>query len=167
MEEQNHDENPELVNKTKKGKIRIEFSVSDPETERYVTFADDVWPTDVKEWFVRASLGVEQLFRLSSTCVIMLDPDCQVVQKIQCIKLVRMFTNCGLKEAKDLVERNSPLVPTPGILFLCEKADCKNIDTIIRKFAEIGGTKVNARPAEFDMLMNGKIPKFDASRPVF
>jgi len=148
------------------GKIHIEFSVSDPETKRYITFADDVWPTDVKEWFVRASLGVEQLFRLSQTCVIMLDPDCQIVQKIQCIKLVKMFTNCGLKEAKDLVERNSPLVPTPGILFLCQKADCQNIDAIIKKFAEIG-INVNARPADFDTLMIGKIPKFDASRPVF
>jgi len=148
------------------GKIHIEFSVSDPETLRYVTFADDVWPIDVKEWFVRASLGVEQLFRLTQACVITLEPGFQIINKIQCIKLVRMCTNCGLKEAKDLVERNSPLVPTPGFLFCCQKTDAKEVNHIISKFREIG-VNVEARPAGIDMLMNGNIPKFDASRPVF
>ena len=143
-----------------KGKIHIQFSVSEPETERYVTFSDDVWPCDLNEWFARAGLGVEQLFRFPQSFVISLDHNELVAKKLMCIKYLKMFTNCSLKDAKDLVERNSLLVPASGMLFLCKNVDNKEIDQILTKFATID-VKVTAKPVGLNVLVFDKIPIFD------
>ena len=146
-----------------KGKIRIEFSVSDPETLKYVTFADDVWPHDVKEWFIRASLGVEQLYTIRQTCAISIDPSPltgQINQKINCIKLVRGITGCGLKEAKDLIESNSPHVPIKGMLFICENCSSKEINDVIADFLSIGyHVIVSSVPSE-TFIHYPAIPKY-------
>jgi large subunit ribosomal protein L7/L12 len=47
------------------------------------------------------------------------------------IKEVRAYTNLGLKEAKELVEK-APTVVLKGI----KRADC---DAILKKLAEVGG----------------------------
>lgn len=98
-------------------KLHIEFSIREPETERYVTFSDDVDFCEVHEWFIKASLGVEHLFNVRGA------PSIVVIRnhngnKINAIKAVRTITNCGLKNAKDLVEGNHYDVP-PGQVALC------------------------------------------------
>lgn len=101
-------------------KVRIQFSVgvvTDPvadgekapvhEHERFITFGDDIAPSEIRGFFERCGLSVHNLFgsvsmpvaiRLKSTVSL-------TTHKIQAIKALRTVSNhYGLKEAKDIIE---------------------------------------------------------------
>lgn len=136
-------------------KLQIQFSVREPTSERYVTFSGDVDRAEVREWFIRASLGVEQLFNCSNAPVaVHLLDDHQ--QKIPCIKLVREFTGTGLKEAKDIVEGHGPgmdIVPR-DLLFVVDDG------LVARRYVErfrAQNIDVALRPANIGLLIDAGV----------
>ncbi len=97
-------------------KVRIQFSVGvvdddpnvTPNHERFVTFGDDVAPSEITSFFERCGLSVHNLFgRVSMPVALCLKNSSDLTQhKIDIIKLVREVSGFGLKEAKDIVEGN-------------------------------------------------------------
>lgn len=106
----------------------MEFSVREPDSERFVTFSDDVDLDKVKDWFERVSLGVQQLFDTATAPVsIILRHDNH--QRIMAIKMVREITMCGLKEAKEAVEDSMKLGHP---MIICE--DGRDAPSVMQKF---------------------------------
>lgn len=136
-------------------KLQVQFSVREPVSERYVTFNGDVERAEVREWFIRASLAVEQLFGCANAPVALHLVDYNG-QKISCIKLVREFTGTGLKEAKDLVEGNGPgasAVPR-DLLFVVDDG------LVARRFVErfrSANIDVALRPANVALLLEAGV----------
>lgn len=138
--------------------LHVEFSVREPDTQRFVTFTGDISLTELREWFVRAGLGVEQLFgsRGGPRAIRLLGAP---TNKIQCIKLVRELTHIGLKEAKDLVEGCYPGV-APGTLMVCDHHDQAN--AVERRFLE-SGINVATEIIDVDALLVSGVPRLEGS----
>jgi ribosomal protein L7/L12 len=85
-------------------RLRISFSVGSEEDGRWITFADDVELIKIAEWFKFTGMAISRMFNLGQTpCIVRLtnfDP----AKKIASIKIIREYTGCGLKEAKDAIE---------------------------------------------------------------
>lgn len=113
-------------------KLRIEFSVRDIETDRYVTFASDVSMVGIKEFFARAALGVEHIFDTARVPTMMRLTSVPV-NKIAAIKLLRQYTNCDLITAKNVIEAG-------GELFVCD--DGRDADSVIKAFNEIDASVI-------------------------
>lgn len=123
--------------------IKIEFQVTCPTTNRFVTFGEHVHPNDIREWFIKAAMGVETLFATGSmTCILMLDNQ-PILNKIGAIKLVREFTGVGLKEAKDLIECTTPDI-IPGFLMICPSL--REAESIQKIFVVESGTHLKIVP---------------------
>lgn len=128
--------------------LKISFTVQDVDTQKFVTFNDEVVETRVKDFFERCGLAVDQLFGLSrASSVIMLRQPC--ANKIWAIKVVKDLTGLGLKESKDLVESQGPLI-------LCETSD--EARAVIDKFTA-QSVAVDARPANMQTMLQNKIPQ--------
>lgn len=116
-------------------KLHIEFSVREPESERYVTFVDDVQPIEIQNWFQRVALGIEQLFSVSAEhgpCgIVMKGPGQGPVERIAAIRLVRELAVCGLREAKDAVDASDDITP----FLICD--DAKMSAIIADKFKRL------------------------------
>jgi hypothetical protein len=134
-------------------KLHVKFSVQDPETERFITFEDNVDLVDLKCWFERAQLGVSHIFDVGQDRKLFFLSG-SYSSKINTIKLIREFTFCGLKEAKDLVEGVYPDVPS-GTLFVCE--DGRREHDIIARFDEIGAS-VSCRSVSTGEFLTLKCP---------
>lgn len=116
-------------------KLHIEFGVREPVSERYVTFSDDVDPVNVKDWFARAALAVEQLFALAGTPRgIMVPVSSTIVNKIMAIKIVRQVTRMGLREAKDAIEWGIAHPSEP--FMVCD--DGRDVNDVVNMFAREG-----------------------------
>ena len=115
-------------------KLRIEFSVREPGTERYVTFGDDVSPGDVRDWFGRAALSVEQLFNAQVRPRAIAARPGALNNKINAIKAVRDVSGIGLRDAKDVVEACAA-DPSRSLL-VCE--DERDVPAIVAAFAACG-----------------------------
>lgn len=132
-------------------KLHIEFSVRDPETERYVTFADDVEVGKVRDWFVRASLGIEQLFdMIGAPRMISIENASPQFPKIMAIKLVRELSGMGLREAKDAVDHGIDYLSP--ILVCDDGRDAKNV---VARFRQ-EGIAVKDGPFDAAIAMNSK-----------
>lgn len=93
--------------------LRIDFQVRevaddgmtllDPADSRYVTLGDFIKATDIRDFFDRCGLAIDNLYhhRVSGVVLVMRD---KPVNKIASIKLLRDLTRCTLKDAKDLIE---------------------------------------------------------------
>jgi len=130
-------------------KLHIEFSVREPESERYITFADDVPLGQIRDWFVRASLGIEQLFDIAGAPrgILMVE---ERGLKIMAIKLVRELTGCGLREAKDAVDSAATATP----FMICE--DGRDVASVIGRFSMEGIKVEDVRIDDMATLVNGK-----------
>lgn len=89
--------------------LKIKFSITDIDSDRYVSFEDEVAYHRVRDFFERCGLTCEQLFcTMSGASVIRLVhkmyPGIAHREKIPAIKVTRQLITCSLKEAKDLVE---------------------------------------------------------------
>lgn len=113
-------------------KLRIEFSVRDPETDRYVTFASDVSMAGIKEFFTRAALGVEHIFD-TVRAPVMLRLVTVPINKIAAIKLLRQYVQCDLLTAKNTIEAGNEL-------FVCN--DGRDAVKVIKAFEEIGANVI-------------------------
>lgn len=113
-------------------KLRIEFSVRDPETDRYINFVSDVPMGDVKEFFVRASIGIEHIFD-TVRAPTMLRLTTVPTNKIAAIKLLRQYVQCDLLTAKNTIEAGNEL-------FVCE--DGRDAIKVIKAFEEIGANVI-------------------------
>lgn len=96
---------------SKTRKLKIAFQVQevlpegeDQEQARYITFGDEVLPSQVKDFFVRAGYSVATIFGASGPHVLRLNRGCRWTKKIQAIKEIRMLTGLGLREAKQAAE---------------------------------------------------------------
>ena len=91
-------------------KIRVKFSVqvvddSTEETDRYISFSEDIGTHEVRQFFNRTGDAVSLLFSGAiQTVAVVLPNDWPYDMKISTIKAVRSVWNLGLKEAKDVVE---------------------------------------------------------------
>ena len=98
-------------------KVRIQFSVGVVEDdndgqekaskhERFVTFGDDISPSEIRSFFERCGLSVHNLFgRVAGPVALRLKNSSDLANyKIAIIKLVREMSGLGLREAKDVVE---------------------------------------------------------------
>lgn len=114
-------------------KIRIEFSVGSERDGRWITFGDNVELDDIEEWFAFTGQAISRMFNVGPTrpwhvgysaSAIATAHAQQVAgnayinvvpNKIAAIKVVREFSGCGLKTAKDAIE-----VVFGGTIALCE-----------------------------------------------
>lgn len=109
-------------------KLHIEFSVKDPETDRYVTFASDVPMTGLSEFFARAALGIEHIFEtIRAPVAIRLKT--VPTNKIAAIKTLRELTQCDLLTAKNTVEAG-------GTLLVCD--DGRDANDVMQRFEHDG-----------------------------
>lgn len=92
--------------------LHVEFSVRDPETDRYVTFTSAVQQAGLKDFFARVALGIEHIFDTAAAPV-MVHLTGPPVNKIAAIKRLRDLTGCDLLTAKNKVEGC-------GTLLVCE-----------------------------------------------
>jgi hypothetical protein len=141
-------------------RLRIDFQVREITAEagqepRYVTFGDEVDMGKVREFFDRCGLGVDTMFQGYKTAkyIKQLVP---APNKINLIKLVREWTNLGLKDAKDVVE-----LPTgrPMVLFR-EGADA---DAVVQICRRMGMPDVVSEPISeetFRELASQKVPEY-------
>lgn len=130
-------------------KLRIRFSVQEPETERYINFEDDVPIAKVRDFFIRAGIACENLFNLKG-CPSVIILDGPAANKISAIKLVREATNLGLKEAKDVVEAPG------GRLFVLQ--DGRDADEWVRRFDQVG-VRVRTETADISELLKLGVPE--------
>lgn len=110
-------------------KIRVEFSVGSQRDGRWVTFGDDVDLDGIEEWFRFTGEAVSRMFAIGTPrpwhvgitddhgtrLTIGSAPGATFPNKITSIKILREFTGCGLKTAKDAIEGYFS-----GTLALCE-----------------------------------------------
>lgn len=139
------------------GKLHIEFNIKEPETGRFVTFADDISVENVKDWFIRMALGVEHLFNMEggARTATIKDISNGYGGKIGAIKLVRELTGCGLREAKDLIE-NSLSSNTPTMV--CN--DGMTADRVVEGFRHMNVVvEVNHTGVDIENLMMAQIPR--------
>lgn len=139
-------------------KLRVEFSVGEPDTERFVTFSDDVAVSATRDWFERAGLAVSYLFGTGNhPHVVRLCPPAPgtYFNKINAIKVLRDLTGLGLKDSKDLVEGTAPGV-TPGVLMVCDtQAEARRV---AERFKAEAQADVGVEPTD-DVTVLGNAPK--------
>lgn len=114
-------------------KIRIEFSVGSERDGRWITFGDNVELENIEEWFAFTGQAVSRMFNIGlmrpwhvgfcaatiATAHAQLAAGNAYINvvpnKIAGIKVIREFSGCGLKTAKDAIE-----VGFDGTIALCD-----------------------------------------------
>jgi len=143
-------------------RLRIDFQVRELTAEagqepRYVTFGDEVdMGRKVKDFFDRCGIAVDIMFQgyKTSKYIKQLAP---TNQKIPLIKLVRSWTNVGLKHAKDLVELP---MGRPMVLF----KEGRDADAMVQICRNAGMPDVVAEPVTDEMFheLSLTIPQYIA-----
>ena len=141
-------------------RLRIDFQVRELTAEagqepRYVTFGDEVDMGKVKDFFDRCGIAVDIMFQgyKASKYIKQLVP---TSQKIGLIKLVREWTNLGLKDAKDVVELASGM---PMILFR-DGADADKCVEICRRMSMMDVVAESITQETFEELARSKVPEY-------
>lgn len=132
-------------------RLRIDFVVREvcpdgtvhEDDLRFIKFGDEVEKVHVRDFFDRVAHAMGLMFQPEGGHVVFFES--VGPNKIDTIKLVRELTQCGLKEAKGLVEA------PPGIPFLITKTHT-DLKEIIHRFEE-RGAKVGARTLRTEDLV--------------
>lgn len=139
-------------------KLRIDFQVREvlddgsPGDARYVTMGDDVDPAKVKDFFERTGLSVQALFGTHQvvTGIVLRQRPRDIIGTI---KLVRVLTGCGLKEAKDRVES-----PYGTVLVFAKGSD--DTEHLRRAFRDHGISETESIPVDENTCLNAGVPLY-------
>lgn len=104
--------------------VHIKFEVT-AQTGVNVKFEGEVSLIGLRDWFDRAALGVATVFNPTGSTVLKCTES--GAQKINAIKIVRMHTNCSLRDGKDFIEGTLNLKLDS---FLKAKAMAKELEAI-------------------------------------
>ena len=118
--------------------LYVKFEVT-AQTGENVKFEGPVSLFGIRDWFDRAALGVSTVFGFDGPC--RLKCTRSGMNKINSIKLVREYSNCGLKEAKDFIEGNYVL-HLPSLL---------KAKMFIKNLEELGNSIVPASAEDNDI----------------